>query len=69
MENLSGVSYASMGICGCGQVRAKRLKRAYFSLPKFSLWNFEGEDANPWYFTALEAPPPSNSIVAVGFRF
>ena len=44
MENLSAVGYASTGICGCGQVSAKRLKQAFsfFSLPKFSLWNFWG---------------------------
>jgi hypothetical protein len=29
MENLSAVTYASTGTCGCGQVRAKRLKRAF----------------------------------------
>ena len=40
-----------------------------FSLPKLCLWIFGGGGAKPWYFTALEAPPPTNSIVEVGFRF
>ena len=68
MENLSAVSYASTGICGCGQVRAKRLKQAFsfFSLPKFSLWIFwRGGDAKPWYFTALEATPPPNLVCGI----
>ena len=30
---------------------------------------FEGGVAKPWYFTALEAPLPINSIAAVGLRF
>ena len=62
MENLSAVTYASTGTCGCGQVRAKRLKRAFsymfFSLPNVACEIFEGGGTKPWYFTALEAPLP-----------
>ena len=56
-----------------GRYVQNRLKHAiscFFSLPKLCLWFFfEGGGAKPWYFTALEASPPSNSIAAVGFRF
>ena len=71
MENLSAVNCASAGTGGCGQVRAKQLKRHFhvcFS-PQALLENFlRGRGAKPWYFTALEAPR-RNSIAAVGFRF
>ena len=71
MENLSAVSYASTGTCGCGQVRARWLKCAFscvFLSPSFACEIFEGGGAKPLYFTALEAIPPRNSISAVGFR-
>ena len=61
MENLSAVSYASTGTCGCGQVRANRLKRAFscvFLSPSFAYKILRGGGAKPWYFTALEATPP-----------
>jgi len=71
MENLSAVNCASAGTGGCGQVRAKQLKRHFhvFFSPQALLENFlKGRGAKPWYFTALEAPR-RNSIAAVGFRF
>ena len=41
----------------------------FFSPQALLVIFFEGGGAKPWYFTALEASPPSNSIAAVGFRF
>ena len=72
MKYLSAVSYASKGICGCGQVRAKRLERAFsfFLLPNLACGIFEGggmKKKNMVFYSPNG--PPYNSIVEVGFRF
>ena len=75
MENLSAVNCASAGTGGCGQVRAKQLKRhisMFFSSPQALLENFlKGRGAKPWsiVFYSSRSPHARNSIAAVGFRF
>ena len=69
MENLSAVSYASTGACGCGQARANRLKRAFSCLPKLCRKKNWGGRCKTMAFYSSRSHPPRNSIAAVGFRF
>ena len=72
MENLSAVSYASTDQRASVDVvryaQSIWSKRFLLSLSQILVCGiFEGGDAKPWYFTALEHPPQKRSTVEVGF--